>query len=174
MEHELIDEYNIRGEKLGVIDKSEAHKKGLWHKSIHVWIINDNNEILLQYRCKDKKLYPDTWDCSFAGHISSGESSIDAVLREGKEEIGIDVDLEKLEYILTNKENLVYDEINSNEFVDIYILKQNFDLNNIKFQQEEVSDAKYVKVEEFFDLIDNSKLVPHKIEYMVLREILFK
>ena len=174
MAKEMIDEYNYRGEKIGVVDKDIAHEKGLWHKSVHVWLINDKNEILLQYRCAEKKLYPNTWDCSFAGHISAGENSIQAVQREGKEEIGIDVDLEKLNFILTNRECMKYEDINSNEFVDIFLLRQNFNLDEIKFQKEEVSDAKYVSLEEFFDLMDNDKLLPHKIEYMVLKEYLNK
>ena len=174
MAKEMIDEYNLRGEKIGVVDKDVAHEKGLWHKSVHVWILNDDNQILLQYRCGDKKLYPDTWDCSFAGHISAGESSIEALLREGKEELGIDVDLDNLEYILTNKEHISYENINSNEFVDIYILRQDVKLEDILYQEEEVSDAKYVTIDEFFDLMDNDKLLPHKVEYMVLKEILGK
>lgn len=174
MAKEMIDEYNYRGEKIGVVDKDIAHEKGLWHKSVHVWLLNDKNQILLQYRCAEKKLYPNTWDCSFAGHISAGESSIQAVQREGKEEIGIDVDLDKLNFILTNRECIKYEDINSNEFVDIYFLRQNFSLEDIKFQKEEVSDAKYVSLDEFFDLMNNDKLLPHKIEYMVLREYLDK
>ena len=174
MAKEMIDEYNYRGEKIGVVDKDIAHEKGLWHKSVHVWLINDKNEILLQYRCAEKKLYPNTWDCSFAGHIDTGENSIQAVQREGKEEIGIDVDLEKLNFILTNRECIKYEDINSNEFVDIFLLRQNFNLDEIKFQKEEVHDAKYVSLEEFFDLMDNDKLLPHKIEYMVLKEYLNK
>ena len=174
MEKEMIDEYNYRGEKIGVVDKDIAHKKGLWHKSVHVWILNDKNQIFLQYRCAEKKLYPNTWDCSFAGHISAGESSIQAAQREGKEEIGIDVDLDKLNFILTNRECIKYEDINSNEFVDIFVLRQNLNLEEIKFQKEEVSDAKYVSLNEFFNLIDNGKLLPHKIEYMVLKEYLDK
>lgn len=172
MEHEMIDEYNHIGEKIGVIDKSIAHKKGLWHKAIHVWVINNKNEILLQYRCAEKKLYPNTWDCSFAGHIGTGESSTQAVLREGKEELGIDVNLEKLEYVLTNREKTKYEQIQSNEFVDIYILKQDIDVDEMKFQKEEVSDAKYVSLNEFFKLVEDKKVLPHEIEYMVLKEIL--
>ena len=171
MAQEMVDEYNFRGEKLGVVDKDIAHAKGLWHKSVHVWILNSKNEVLLQYRCADKKLYPNTWDCSFAGHIGAGESSIDAILREGKEELGIDVDLDKLNYILTNREHLSYEDIDSNEFVDIYILRQDVKLEDISFQKEEVSDAKYVSIEEFFHLIDLGKMLPHKIEYKVLKEI---
>lgn len=172
MAKEMIDEYNYRGEKIGIVDKDVAHGKGLWHKSVHVWLINDKNEILLQYRCAEKKLYPNTWDCSFAGHISAGEDSIQAVLREGKEEIGIDVDLDNLNLILTNRECIKYEDIDSREFVDIFILRQNYDLDEIVFQKEEVSDAKYVTITEFFNLMDNDKLLPHKIEYMVLKEYL--
>ena len=172
MKHEMIDEYNTRGEKIGIIDKAVAHEKGLWHKSVHVWILNDKNEILLQYRSAEKDLYPNTWDCSFAGHIDAGESSIEAVLREGKEELDIDVDLEKLQYVFTNREMFQYEQVNSNEFVDIYILRQNINLQNVEFHKEEVSNAKYVSKEQFFELMENGNLIPHKIEYMVLKEIL--
>lgn len=172
MEHEMIDQYNIRGEKIGVVDKQIAHRDGLWHKSVHVWIINGNGEILLQYRCSDKSLYPDTWDASFAGHIGEAESSIDAVLREGKEELGIDVDLEKLEYIFTNQEILLYRNIDSREFVDIFILRQDIKLEDLVYQEEEVGGAKYVTIDEFFDLAEEDKLFPHEVEYTVLKKIL--
>lgn len=174
MKHEIIDEYNNIGEKIGTVDKEIAHEKGLWHKSVHVWIVNDKNEILLQYRCADKKLYPNTWDVSFAGHISVGESSVEAVIREGKEELGIEVNLDKLNYVFTNREEIKYKEIDSKEFVDIFILKQDIKLDKIEFQKEEVSDAKYVSIDEFFKLAKENKIMPHEIEYMVLEKILKK
>ena len=174
MKHEIIDEYNNIGEKIGTVDKEIAHEKGLWHKSVHVWILNDKNEILLQYRCADKKLYPNTWDVSFAGHISAGESSAEAVIREGKEELGIEVNLDKLNYVFTNREEIKYKEIDSKEFVDIFILKQDIKLDKIEFQKEEVSDAKYVSIDEFFKLAKENKIMPHEIEYMVLEKILKK
>ena len=104
MDHELIDEIDETGKFIRVIDKSIAHRDGLWHKSVHVWIVNANNQILLQYRCSEKKFFPDFWDASFAGHIGAGENSLTTALREGKEELGIDVDLSKMEFIFTNKE----------------------------------------------------------------------
>lgn len=174
MKREIIDQYNYIGEKIGTVDKEIAHEKGLWHKSVHVWVVNDKNEILLQYRCADKSLYPNTWDVSFAGHISAGENSIEALIREGKEELGIDVDLDKLNYIFTNREEIKYEQINSKEFVDIYILKQNVELDKIVFQAEEVSDAKYVPIGELFELVKQNKIMPHEIEYMVLEKIIKK
>ena len=172
MKGEIIDEYNHMGEKIGTVDKEVAHKKGLWHKSVHVWILNNENRILIQKRCTDKKLYPNTWDASFAGHINAGENSIEALIREGKEELGIDVKIENLNYIFTNREELKYMNIESREFVDIYILRQNVELERIVFQEDEVSNAKYVTIDNFFDIVKNKKIMPHEIEYMVLEKVL--
>jgi len=76
---DVLDEYT--GEKTGdVISKNEAHKKGIWHGSIHVLIINnDKTKTLLQKRCADKKLYPNTWDIAVGGHITAGEDDITVV-----------------------------------------------------------------------------------------------
>mgnify|MGYP001050837068 FL=1 len=171
MKQEMIDEYNKIGEKIGVVDKEIAHRDGLWHKTIHVWIINDKNEVLLQYRCADKKLYPNMWDTSFAGHIDAGESSIQAVIREGKEELGIDVDLEKLEFIMTMVEKVKYEQIVSNEFMDVFVLRQNVELDKIALQKEEVAEAKYVSIEEFFDIVEKRNICPHEMMYKILREL---
>lgn len=171
MEHEMIDEYNKIGEKIGVVDKEIAHRDGLWHKAIHVWIINDKNEVLLQYRCSEKKLYPNMWDVSFAGHIGAGESSVEAVIREGKEELGIDVDLERLEFLMTMVEKVKYEKILSNEFIDVYILRQNININEIALQKEEVADAKYVSINEFFDIVEKGNICPHEMTYKILREL---
>ncbi len=174
MVKEMIDELDKRGEKHGVIDKDVAHENGTWHRAVHVWLVNDENQILLQHRCAEKKLYPNTWDCSFAGHIGAGESPVQAVVREGKEEIGIDVDLEKLNLLFTNREMIKYKDINSNEFVDVFLLKQDFNLDEMCFQKEEVSGAKYVSIDEFFNMVERNELLPHKVEYNVLKDYLRK
>lgn len=171
MEHEMIDEYNKLGQKIGVVDKEIAHRDGLWHKAIHVWIVNDKDEVLLQYRCAEKKLYPNMWDTSFAGHIGTGESSIEAVIREGKEELGIDVDLDKLELLITSVEKVRFRKIVSNEFIDVYMLRQNVDLDKIVLQKEEVSNAKYVSMDEFFKIVEEEKICPHPVPYRVLKEV---
>ncbi len=105
MEHEMIDQLNEEtGEVIGIVDKDIAHRDGLWHKSVHVWIVNDKNQILLQQRCAEKKFYPNVWDSSFAGHVGAGEDSITSAIREGEEELGIQVDINKMNYLFTYKE----------------------------------------------------------------------
>lgn len=171
---EIIDEVNDKGEIIGAIDKDVAHKEGRLHKAIHLWIINDDGEVLLQKRCEDKKLYPNTWDVSVGGHVSTNEDSITALVREAKEELGIDLDLGNVEYFGTIHERLKYNDIDSNELVDVFIAKQNINKEEIILQKDEVSDVHWVSIDELFNLIDNNKLLPHDEEYEKMREYLGK
>lgn len=150
---ELVDVLDENGKKIGVCTRAEVHEKGLWHKSVHVWIVSNSGKLLLQKRCKTKKFYPNVWDCAFAGHVDYDESSLNACLREGKEELGIELDEKKLKFLFTNKESLFHDGIVNNEFVDIFVYEDDVDLNNLTLQADEVSDVKMVEAEKFFQLI---------------------
>ena len=89
---EMIDIYDDLGQKTGeTAENCEVHRKGLIHKGICVWILNSNNEVLLQRRASDTTL-PNMLDISFSGHVKSGETAMDAVIREGKEELGFPVE----------------------------------------------------------------------------------
>ena len=46
---ELLDAYNKYGEKTGeIIERDEAHRNGTCHRVIHLWLMNKQNEILIQ------------------------------------------------------------------------------------------------------------------------------
>ena len=83
------------GEVVGEVDKGLAHRDGIWHATIHVWVIDRDGRILLQHRAYDKKHFPGMWDISAAGHIAPGESGA----REVQEELGADVDINDLEFV---------------------------------------------------------------------------
>ena len=76
--------------------KSVAHSKGHWHKSIHAYLINDKNEIVIQKRSADKDLYPNVWDVSFAGYIGADETTKSSANRECQEELGINLSDDEL------------------------------------------------------------------------------
>ena len=88
---DIVDENgNPTGE---TIERKEAHRKGILHRTAHVWIArrrNDRVELLLQKRCQDKDSFPGCYDISSAGHIPAGADYIESALRELKEELGID------------------------------------------------------------------------------------
>ena len=172
MEHELIDLLNEKGKRIGTIDKAIAHRDGLWHRSVHVWIVNSKGEMLFQKRCADKNFFPNFWDCSFSGHIAAGESSAMAAVREGKEEIGLDVRDKELQFLFTFKEELIWDNINSKEFVDVYLIKKDIEEKDLCYQKEEVAEAKFFDIGWMYKNIKNPEFFPHYEEYEMLKEYL--
>lgn len=158
---------NVTGD---VITKKEAHKLGVWHRAIHIWIISkDKKKILLQKRCEDKDLFPNMWDISVGGHVSKGEDTLVAATRELKEELGLEGNLEYVDII---KEKFEYKDILSNEFVTIYKIIDDIDLSSITLQKEEVSKVDWFTKEEFNKLIDNKEIINHDEEYDMINNIL--
>ena len=71
---EKIDVLNELGEFTGeVATRDECHKKGLWHRAVYAFIIDDKGNILLQKRSNNKKLWPNMWDVTGGGHVDAGE-----------------------------------------------------------------------------------------------------
>lgn len=132
----------------------------------HIWIwrrTSDGIEVLLQRRAKNKPTWPDSLDISVAGHVDSGESVLEAAVREGHEEIGVRLDTDRLEYIFSyrNFENgikwvYLYEETEHHEYV---------------FNDGEVQSLDWVKLSQLEDMIaspETHNLVPHPPEYFGL------
>lgn len=169
---DILDENT--GSKTGeIVSKEIAHKTGKWHGSIHVLIINkDKSKTLLQKRSKEKKLYPDTWDISVGGHISAGEDDITSAIRELNEELGLLINKDKLIKVDKIKEQLNNNGVISNEYVSIFLLYDDININNIKLQAREVSNIKWCSKEELNSFINNKVIIPHVREYEILNDIL--
>ena len=71
MSDELIDICDEDNNIIGQEFKEVAHDVGSWHRTVHIWFYNAQSEVLLQLRAPNKKLHPNTWDTSVAGHIGS-------------------------------------------------------------------------------------------------------
>ena len=79
---ELLDVVDEHGEPTGqTLDKQIVHDQGIRHRDVHVWVTN-GNELLQQQRTWDKTIMPGAWDISVGGHVSAGESYLDAAVRE--------------------------------------------------------------------------------------------
>lgn len=71
------------------------HNKQLIHRVAAIVVINDQGQILLQKRSKDKDVSPGLYTFSASGHISKGETYQQAAQRELQEELGIQSPLTK-------------------------------------------------------------------------------
>ncbi|WGH77129.1 NUDIX domain-containing protein [Tenacibaculum tangerinum] len=146
---ELIDIVDENGNYTGTTClKSEAHKYGYFHPTIHVWLYTSDKKILLQKRALTKKVFPGLWDISVAGHIAAGEDITIAATREVKEEIGFDMLPENLHKIGTRKHMVQHSNgIIDNEFHHVFIAELTIPLEKLTLQVEEVAELKLFDLE---------------------------
>lgn len=77
------------------------HDKTLIHRTVGALLFNKAGKLLLQKRSRTKDMEPGLWGISAAGHVTKGQTDEDAVHRELKEELGIDVPLTFLKKFIT-------------------------------------------------------------------------
>src|ERR1043166_802577 len=79
--------------------RSEVHGNNLRHRAVHVLIFSNAGDVYLQQRSRWKDRHPLKWDSSAAGHVSNRETYDETARRELKEELGVDVPLERISKI---------------------------------------------------------------------------
>lgn len=147
---EKLDIYDENRVKTGkIIERKEGKSVdgNEYVLAVQCWIINTKKEILLTQRKLDKK-DGGKWEPT-SGLVQSGENSIQGVKRELREEIGIGIDDRELKLFKTVKEG--------NTIRDIYVVNKDISIDDIKFCDGEVINAKYVTIEEFEKIIDNGE-----------------
>ena len=148
---DLYDENKIlTGE---TIYKGQEVPKGRYYITVVVFIQNDKNEFLIQKRVakKDGK-----W-ATTGGHPVSGETSKQGIITEIKEELGINVIENNIILFKTLK--------TEDDFVDIYYLKENINIDKIKIQEDELEDVKWACKEEIEKLIENGQFSESHTEF---------
>ena len=141
---ELIDILTQEGKQTGKTAlKSEAHKNGWFHATVHIWLFTLDKKILLQKRALTKKVFPGLWDISVAGHIGVGESILSSAKREVFEEIGLEIKETELIKIGTRVHQVQHKNgIQDNEHHHVFIAELKVPISTLKIQIEEVADIK--------------------------------
>jgi 16S rRNA (adenine1518-N6/adenine1519-N6)-dimethyltransferase len=80
----------------GYASRAEVHGNNLRHRAVHILIFNETGDVYLQRRSRWKDRHPLKWDSSAAGHVTAGENYDETARRELKEELGVDVPLERI------------------------------------------------------------------------------
>lgn len=172
---EMLDVLDEFGKKTGISkSKNEIYKNGDWFRSVHIWIINEQKEVLLQKRSPNKSTFPNLWAVSVSGHVDAGEESMDTVIREIKEELSLDVNPEQCKYLFTIKRENIFKNCINRVFDDVYLLKLNIDINTTKLQKSELCEIKYFNYDKLKDSLKQGDpiFVPMDLEKEKLFEYL--
>lgn len=126
---------HIRGEKL---------KEGEYHLVVNVVSINQDNKVLITKRHPEKN-YGGQWETT-GGSAITGETSVNAAVRELFEETGLKANPSELAYCGT----LVREKTNS--IHDFYLHKSNFSEDDIVLQEGETVDFKLASPEQLNEM----------------------
>jgi isopentenyldiphosphate isomerase len=174
---EYFDILDENGSPLGFTKlRADAHRDGDWHRTVHIWILNSQNELLIQKRSPNTPSYPNTWDISCAGHIMAGGNAKSTVVKELGEELGVVLGNQQPEYLFSTKQQQVLQNgaFRNNELCDVFLLPLDLKISDFTIQKEELTEIKFVHFSELEkQIVDrDNEFVPHPEEYSKLFSLL--
>lgn len=165
---------NENDQEIGLMEKLEAHEKGVLHRAFSVFIFNHNSELLLHKRASSKYHSGGLWTNTCCSHPRQGESILSAGKRRLQEEMGFNTEL-------------------SHEFSFIYKAELDgglteHELDHVLFgiyngapvpNPEEVEDWRYVSMEDIEkDIADNPgaytewfKIIFNRVQQTILKRV---
>jgi len=148
----------------GVMEKMEAHRKGILHRAFSVFIFNDDNQLMLQQRALHKYHSPGLWSNTCCSHPFPEEPVEEAAHRRLQEEMGFDVEVKKAFTFIYKAE---LDQGMTEHELD-HVLIGNYN-DEPSINQEEVAAWNWVDLEELIEDMDSN---PEN--YTVWFRIIFK
>ena len=147
---ELLQVLDENGNPTGRFEKREiVHNNKLFHNEVALWIIDkENKKVLLQRRSPNKKQNPNKLAIC-AGHVVGNETILEALKKETKEELGLDIKDCEVNQLLTIK------RVSSQNhcFSHHYYLMKKIPLQDIIIQKEELTEVLYMDYEQLKQLV---------------------
>ncbi|VVB74969.1 Isopentenyl-diphosphate Delta-isomerase [uncultured archaeon] len=143
---EMVDEVNLEGKIIATHPKSRLKSKMFLHNASLVIPIAQGNKIVLSLRAKDKEPYPGTWCCAVGGKAISGETPLEAAMREMNEEIGRTYELKEVA-------SFAYDSPEYKSLFTIFTTKKPISLKEFIFDTKEIQYSKEFTIEEVMRMI---------------------
>ena len=173
---EFFDVLDAQGNPIGVRKhRDDVHRDGDWHRNVHLWIVTEYNDILLQ-RCTDEfYMLPYYVDVSMSGHVKSGHTSEETVVLEAQEELSIEVPLRDLHFLMMDRvqfegKTARIERYFNKELHDVYVWRCPLNPFDFKFDTREIKGLELVTFNEFDKMVQNrdERLVPQWREYEAL------
>ena len=148
----------------------KSHTRGVWpipdgyyHMIVHVWIRNSKGEYSMSQRAATRPSHPLEWEC-VGGSVLKGETSLQAAIREIKEEIGLDLTnsdgrliFSQLRDRIKKPNNVGY--LDCRDIMEVYLFDYDGDIDLRKATTDEVVQTKWMTIDEIRNLYDDGKMV---------------
>lgn len=149
MGEELVILVDEQDQELGLMEKMEAHEKGLLHRAFSVFIFDNEGRFLMQRRALEKYHSGGLWTNSCCSHPRKGETVQEAAVRRLREEMGFTCEVEE-------KFSFIYHKV-----LDKGLTEHEFDhvlfgtyVGNIQPNPEEVMDFKYINKDQLINEVN--------------------
>lgn len=150
---ELWDAYKVDGTLAGFdLVRGEKIPAGYFHMVCEAVIQHVDGDYLLMQRSFEKEIYPGAWEIGAGGSVLKGESRLEAVRREVREETGIDTgEMEEIYQLVHERQQSIYYG---------YLLKTDYPKDAVQLQEGETIDYKWLTKEEFIEFFDTNQATP--------------
>lgn len=168
----MCDEWLAAVDENGIsippVRRSDAHAKGIWHRTSHVWVLLpdiDGGSLLFQRRSQRKDIAPGLLDVSVGGHLSPGEDPLDAAVRELDEELGIHASPDSLVPLGTRQTASTFSRLLDREFQSLYGLTVSGGITQIRPDSGEIAAVIPVPVDAGLALFGGERTAIEAAEY---------
>ena len=153
---ELRDLYDINSNKTDkTYRKGENIPEGYFPMVVMVVIRNFKGEFLMQKRVESKG---GDWGVT-GGHPKSGETPLEGIVTEVKEELGLD---------FFKEDFIEYDAgCDGKDCYKMYFVNKDVELENIKIQKEELSEVKWFSMDELKHMVEINELNEDQISCFI-------
>ena len=153
---EYLDLYNDKEEKTGKrILRGSQIPEGFYIMIVVIFIENSEGKFLFQMTSKEKG---SIW-ATTGGHVSSGDDAVTTIVKEVKEELGYDIDKDKLKHVFTG--------IKNSRIFEVFYIKEDINIDKLKLQKEEVEYVKWLSKSELRSMINDNNVRKSNIEAMI-------
>jgi isopentenyldiphosphate isomerase len=143
----VVDQFDVSYKPLS---RTETHANNYWHRTAHVWVVNDKSEILIQQRSLNKTESPGKWEPYVAGHINWLDDYFAGAVKEVREETGLFITKTDLSLFK------IYQDYSSREFRGVFYLKHTPSMGEVIPEVDEVQQVKWIHIDQILDLKNNS------------------
>lgn len=140
--------------------RGEVHRNGVWHRAVHVWVLDTaNHTVLVQQRSRKKQHFTGMWGCT-TGHVDMGSPSHPAAVKAVQGDIGLTLQEEDLEFLFqVRAESDTGGGVVLNQIVDVFCVSMPCNsyleapaATSMTLARGEVDSVKYMLVSDLADV----------------------